>query len=80
MQNRSFILYQEAKWAAKKILCDLCQQQIDGVAQEALIKLVRIAIKRCRNEGMIVPLLRKIARQKALDVRRSAWGKGLCLR
>ncbi len=52
-------------------------QHVEDVTADALSELVLKAIKRCRSIKRLIPLLLKIAWERAVDFLRSAWGQNV---
>lgn len=68
-------LWDAAKSTVATVIGAGFPQHVDDVAQAAVVELATKAIQRCTNEEMILPLLRTIARNRAIDFRRRAWAK-----
>ena len=77
--KRELHLWDAAKSTVAAVIGAGFPQDVDDVADTAVIELVNKAIHRCRNVEMILPLLRRIAKQRAIDFRRSAWAKCVAL-
>jgi RNA polymerase sigma factor (sigma-70 family) len=74
--NRAFDTFWDvAYWAVEAVIGRICPQDVEDVAEQVLVELVHNAIHRCHRAGMIVPVLRKVAWDRAIDRRRRFWAQ-----
>ena len=74
--NRAFHTFWDiAYWVVEAVIGRICPQDVEDVAEQVLVELAHKAIHRCHNQGMVVPMLRKIARDRAKDRRRRFWAQ-----
>lgn len=74
--NRAFDTFWDiAYWVVEAVIGRICPQDVEDVAEQVLKELVHKAIHRCHSEAMIVPMLRTIAQDRAIDCRRRFWAQ-----
>ena len=66
-------LWTVARESVERVIGSQFPQYVEDVAGDALSELAIKAIHRCHGVGMIVPMLRKIGRNRATDRRRRFW-------
>ena len=74
--NRAFDTFWDvAYWVVEAVIGRICPQDVEEVTEQVLVELSQRAIHRCHSNRMIVPVLRKVARDRAIDRRRRFWAR-----
>jgi len=66
-------LWAIAKASVERVIGSQFPQSVEDVAADALSELTHTAIHRCDAVRMVVPMLRKIGKNRAIDRRRRFW-------
>src|SRR5436190_10066037 len=68
-------LWDVAKRSAAESLGTRCNQEVEDVALNALKELCERAIHRCHGVNHIIPMTRRIAKNRAIDFLRRFWAR-----